>query len=51
MKIIDIHTHVYPDPIAQKATDSIKDFYKLVGDRVPAELYEELASLEARLSK
>ena len=31
MKIIDIHTHVYPDPIAQKATDSIKDFYKLGG--------------------
>ncbi len=31
MKIIDIHTHVYPDPIAQKATDSIKDFYGLGG--------------------
>ena len=30
---------------------NIKDFYKLVGDRVPAELYEELAALEARLSK
>ncbi len=31
MNIIDIHTHVYPDPIAQKATDSIKDFYNLGG--------------------
>jgi len=31
MHIIDIHTHVYPDPIAQKATDSIKDFYGLGG--------------------
>ena len=31
MKLIDIHTHVYPDPIAQKATDSIKDFYGLGG--------------------
>ena len=31
MKLIDIHTHVYPDPIAQKATDSIKDFYQLGG--------------------
>ena len=29
----------------------IRDFYKQVGDRVPAELYEELAALEARLSK
>ena len=30
---------------------AIKDFYKQVGDRVPAELYEELAALEARLQK
>ena len=30
---------------------NIKEFYALVGDRVPAELYEELAALEARLSK
>ncbi len=30
---------------------NIKEFYSLVGDRVPAELYEELAALEARLSK
>ena len=29
----------------------IHDFYKQVGDRVPAELYEELAALEARLAK
>lgn len=29
--------------------ENIKEFYKLVGDHVPAELYEELASLEARL--
>lgn len=31
MKFIDIHTHVYPDPIAQKATDSIRDFYGIGG--------------------
>lgn len=31
MHFIDIHTHVYPDPIAQKATDSIKDFYNIGG--------------------
>ena len=31
MKIIDIHTHVYPDGIAQKATNSVKDFYEIGG--------------------
>ena len=31
MKIIDIHTHIYPDAIARKATDSIRDFYQLDG--------------------
>ncbi len=29
--------------------DNIKEFYDLVGDRVPSELREELAALEARL--
>ena len=29
----------------------IREFYKQVGDRVPAEMYDELAALEARLSK
>lgn len=27
MKLIDIHTHIYPDDIAQKATDSVQAFY------------------------
>ena len=31
MKLIDIHTHVYPDAIAQKATDSVRDFYGIGG--------------------
>lgn len=31
MEIIDIHTHVYPDAIAQKATDSVRDFYGIGG--------------------
>ena len=31
MKIIDIHTHIYPNKIARKATDSIRDFYQLKG--------------------
>lgn len=31
MKIIDIHTHIYPDDIARRATDSVRDFYE-IGD-------------------
>ncbi len=29
MRIIDIHTHIYPDDIARKATDSVRDFYNI----------------------
>ena len=32
MKIIDIHTHIYPDDIAQKASNSVKEFYEGLGD-------------------
>ena len=31
MKIIDIHTHIYPEKIAEKATQSVRDFYQLEG--------------------
>ena len=31
--------------------ENIKEFYKLVGDHVPAEMNEELAALDARLKK
>ena len=31
MRIIDFHTHIYPDAIAQKAADSICKFYELEG--------------------
>lgn len=31
MEIIDIHTHIYPDKIARKATDSVRDFYQIEG--------------------
>ena len=31
MRIFDIHTHVYPDAVAQKATDSVKEFYGIPG--------------------
>lgn len=33
MHIIDIHTHIYPDKIARKATESVRDFYQLEGNR------------------
>ena len=29
MKVIDMHTHVYPDPIAMKAARSIRNYYHL----------------------
>lgn len=29
MQIIDIHTHIYPDEIALKATASVRDFYQI----------------------
>ena len=32
MKIIDIHAHVYPDPIALKAAKSIRNYYHLGDD-------------------
>ena len=31
MKVIDFHTHVYPEKIAAKATKAIADFYNLEG--------------------
>jgi predicted TIM-barrel fold metal-dependent hydrolase len=34
MQIIDIHTHIYPDKIAQKATDSVRDFYQVEGSNM-----------------
>lgn len=32
MRIIDIHTHIYPPAIAKKAAASVRDFYKLGTD-------------------
>ncbi len=32
MNIIDMHTHVYPDPIAMKAARSIRNYYHLGAD-------------------
>lgn len=32
MYLIDIHSHVYPEVIAEKAAESIRNFYELEGD-------------------
>ena len=29
MQITDIHTHIYPDEIALKATNSVREFYQI----------------------
>ncbi len=34
MKLIDIHTHIYPDAIARKAAASIREFYELGTDEM-----------------
>lgn len=34
MQIIDIHTHIYPDKIARRATDSVRDFYHIDGSNM-----------------
>lgn len=34
MKLIDIHTHIYPDKIARKATKSVRDFYQVQGSNM-----------------
>lgn len=43
MEIIDIHTHVYPDDIAQKATDSVKSFYEIGGANMDGKVSTLLA--------
>ena len=35
MQLIDFHTHVFPDKIADKGTQSISSFYHLRGDCPP----------------
>lgn len=34
MRFIDFHTHVYPDNIAHKAADSVREFYTLGNDQM-----------------
>ena len=46
MRIIDFHTHIYPTPIAQKATNSIEDFYELEGGGMNGTVEQLLAKGE-----
>ena len=32
MYFIDFHTHVYPEPIARKAADNVRQFYNGLGN-------------------
>ena len=34
MKLIDFHTHIYPDAVAKKATHSVEEFYDAVASHV-----------------
>ena len=34
MRIIDFHTHIYPQKVVQKATDMICEFYDIEGDNM-----------------
>ncbi len=42
MRIIDIHSHVYPENIAWKAADSVRDFYEIRGDEMQGTAQELL---------
>jgi len=46
LRIIDFHSHVYPERIARKATLSVCDFYDLESDNIGSP--EELISLGAK---
>ena len=52
MSIIDIHTHVFPDSVAKKATESVSSFYQLIRFPERAGTVDELlrAQTEAGIS-
>ena len=47
MNIIDIHTHIYPDKIAVKATNSVRDFYQIYGGKMDGTVDTLLRQSEA----
>lgn len=46
MQIIDFHTHIYPDAIAHKAAQSVRDFYDIGDGRFDGTFAELLQSME-----
>ena len=52
MELIDIHSHVYPDAIALKATNSVRDFYNTGGGNMDGTVESLLkAGSEAGISR
>ena len=47
MQFIDIHTHVYPDEIALKATQSVRDFYHIYGSTMGGTVEQLLSRKQA----
>ena len=49
-KIIDVHTHLFPEKIAKKATQAIGDFYDILMDSVGIKdnLYEDMSKYGIR---
>lgn len=47
MQFIDIHTHVYPDEIALKATQSVQDFYHIYGSTMGGTVEQLLSRKQA----
>lgn len=49
-RIIDVHTHVFPDKIAQRAADNVANYYDLVmeADGTVAGLLAGAQGLDAR---
>ena len=52
MQIIDFHTHIYPDAVAHKAANSIREFYDIAGSGLNGTVSELLTQGEkAGISK
>ena len=43
MELIDFHTHAFPDPIAEKGSSSIGQFYHLPGDGLQGDIHTLLS--------
>ena len=46
MQLIDFHTHIYPDAIAHKAAQSVRDFYDIGDAHYDGTVSDLLQSME-----